>query len=262
MSRALCAGVVLLMLALAAVEALGQSVASALRVDGQFDNHSWERADVVRGFVQRDPREGAPATFPTEVRVVYDASNVYVAVRAFDPEPSRLVGFLTRRDARTSSDWIRVLIDSYHDRRTAYEFAVNPAGVKQDVYWFNDANADDSWDAIWEVVVTHDPDGWRAEFQIPFSQLRFGATHDGPLGFAVVREVARLNEITTWPLLPRSASGYVSSFGELTGVSVPADVKRLELVPYSVVQVVTEPREAGNPLQNTVDPGRRRSAST
>ena len=33
------------------------------------------------------------------------------------------------------SDWIRVLVDSYHDRRTAYEFAVNPLGVKQDRYW-------------------------------------------------------------------------------------------------------------------------------
>ena len=243
------------MLACAAAQAFGQSVASALRVDGQFDSRAWEQAEIVRGFVQRDPREGAPATFPTEVRVVYDTANVYVAVRAFDPEPSRLVGFLTRRDARTSSDWIRVLIDSYHDRRTAYEFAVNPAGVKQDVYWFNDGNADDSWDAIWDVAVLHDADGWRAEFRIPFSQLRFSAAHDGPLGFAVVREVARLNEISTWPLLARSASGYVSNFGELTGILVPGAIKRLELVPYAVAQVVTEPREAGNPLQNATDPG-------
>ena len=255
MVRARFAGCVGMIIACIAVPALAQSTASAHRIDGTFSDVAWGNASVVRGFVQRDPREGAPPTLPTEVRIVYDTANVYVSVRAFDPEPSRLVGFLTRRDARTSSDWIRVLIDSYHDRRTAYEFAVNPAGVKQDVYWYNDSSFDDSWDAIWDVVVSRDAEGWGAEFRIPFSQLRFSTTADGPLGFAVVREVARLNEISTWPLLPRSASGWVSSFGELTGVTVPGAIKRLELVPYAVAQVVTEPREAGNPLQNTVDPG-------
>ena len=234
---------------------LTEEVASALRIDGQFDDRAWDGAAVITEFVQRDPREGAPATFPTEVRVAYDRANIYIAARAFDPEPARLVGFLTRRDADSSSDWIRILIDSYHDRRTAYEFSVNVAGVKQDQYWFNDGSSDDSWDAVWDVVVTRDGEGWRAEFRIPFSQLRFGAARTGPLGFAVVREVARLNEISTWPLLARSANGYVSNFGELTGVAVPGASKRLELVPYTVAQIQTEPRERGNPLQNTFDPG-------
>ena len=196
--------------------ALAQSTASAHRIDGTFSNLAWEGAAVVRGFVQRDPREGAPATLPTEVRIVYDTANVYVAVRAFDPEPSRLVGFLTRRDARTSSDWIRVLIDSYHDRRTAYEFAVNPAGVKQDVYWYNDATSDDSWDAIWDVVVSQDTEGWRAEFRIPFSQLRFAPRR-------MLRSASRF--VPRSPGSTRSPHGrschagqrVVSSFGELTG---------------------------------------------
>ena len=45
------------------------------------------------------------------------------------------------------------------------------------------------------------------------------ATGDGRLGFAVMRNVARLNETATWPLLSKNASGFVSSFGELTGVT-------------------------------------------
>ena len=167
---------------------------------------------------------------------MYDDSTIYVAVRAFDPEPSRIIGFLTRRDVGSSSDWIRVLIDSYRDRRTAYEFAVNPVGVKRDIYWYNDTNSDDSWDAVWDVVIARDPEGWRAEFRIPMSQLRFRSDGDGHLGFAVVREVARLNETTTWPLLAKSASGYVSSFGELTGVAVNRASKRLEVVPYAVAE--------------------------
>jgi hypothetical protein len=180
---------------------------------------------------------------------------LYVGVRAFDPEPARIAGFLTRRDEGSASDWIRVLVDSYHDRRTAFEFAVNPQGVKQDTYWFNDTNADQSWDAVWEVMVSRDAEGWRAEFHIPFSQLRFSRETNGRIGFAVMREVARLRETSTWPLLARSASGFVSSFGELTGLTGHRSQKRLELVPYTVSQVMTSPGEEGNPLQNTVDPG-------
>ena len=58
-------------------------------------------------------------------------------------------------------------------------------------------------------------DDWRAEFSIPFSQLRFPAVGTGTFGFAVSRKIAHENETSTWPLLARSASGYVSSFGEL-----------------------------------------------
>jgi hypothetical protein len=228
---------------------------TAIRVDGRLDDAVWRTATPVTVFVQREPREGAPATFPTEARVAFDASGIYVAVRAFDPEPDKIIGFLTRRDMWSSSDWIRVLIDSYHDRRTAYEFAVNAAGVKRDAYWFNDNNSDDSWDAVWEVAVSRDAQGWRAEFHIPFSQLRFSHHDDDRVGFAVVRDVARLNETSTWPLLAKSASGYVSSFGELTGLAGARSLKRLELVPYTVAQVATVPAEKGNPLQNTVDPG-------
>ncbi len=77
-------------------------------------------------------------------------------VRAWDTDADKIVGYLTRRDGDSPSDWIHVMIDSYHDRRTAYEFAVNPAGVKADAYWFSDWNRDSSWDAVWDVSVSRD----------------------------------------------------------------------------------------------------------
>ena len=61
-----------------------------------------------------------------------------------------------------------MLIDSYQDKRTAYEFAVNPSGVKLDRYWYNDNNRDDSWDAVWDVSVSRDAQGWRNVFLSPF----------------------------------------------------------------------------------------------
>jgi hypothetical protein len=230
-------------------------VSMAVVLDGELNDEAWTKAVPVTTFVQRDPLEGASPTFKTEARVVYDASAIYVAVRAFDAEPTRIKGYLTRRDAGSSSDWIQVFIDSYHDKRTAYQFNVNPLGVKQDSYWFNDTNNDDSWDAVWDVVVRRNAEGWQAEFRIPFSQLRFSGKGDGQLGFAIVRQVARLNETSTWPLLSKNASGWVSSFGTLSGVNIGGASKRLELLPYTVAEVLTEPRQPGNPLQNTPDPG-------
>jgi hypothetical protein len=221
---------------------------TAFRVNnGELSDQIWGLATAVDAFLQRDPEEGGKPSQRTEFRVAYDATTLYVKVRAYDNEASRIRGYLTRRDVDSPSDWIRVLIDSYHDRRTAYEFAVNPAGVKADRYWYNDNSRDDSWDAVWDVKVSTDEAGWTAEFRIPFSQLRFNPKSSSTFGFAVARTVARLNETSTWPLLARSANGYVSSFGDLGGLSMAASPKRLELVPYTVADLTRQDPD-GNPL--------------
>ncbi len=226
---------------------------TAVRVNGTLGDALWLSAAPTTDFVQREPHEGVAPSQRTEFRVAYDASTVYVKVRAFDTEASKIVGYLTRRDADSPSDWIRVFIDSYHDHRSAYEFAVNPVGVKFDRYWFNDNNNDDSWDAVWDVNVSRDAQGWSAEFRIPFSQLRFAPGESQTVGFAVIRQIGRLNESATWPLLSRSANGFVSSFGELSGLSVSAAPKRLELAPYTVANVTTQPT-SGNPLVKSAAP--------
>src|SRR5437867_1555625 len=156
--------------------ALGEEIPAAV----------WLGAEPTVEFIQREPQEGAAPSQRTEFRVAYDSTTLHVKVRAFDTEPDKIVTYLTRRDDTSPCDWLRVFIDSYHDRRTAYEFAVNPSGVKQDRYWFNDSDRDGSWDAVWYVSVTRDRDGWMAEFHIPFSQMRFTPGPSATFGLAVV----------------------------------------------------------------------------
>jgi hypothetical protein len=228
--------------------------ATAVRAGGDLSDAFWQTATPIDAFVQREPREGAAPSQRTEFRVAYDATTLVVKVRAYDTDPDKIVTYLTRRDLDSPGDWIHVFVDSYHDRRTSYEFAVNPSGVKVDTYWFNDGNRDDSWDAVWDVSVSRDRQGWSAEFRIPFSQLRFTPSESSTFGFAVVRQIGRLNETATWPLLPRSASGFVSSFGDLGGLSMGASPKRLELVPYAVADL-TRQRPDGNPLLKSSTPG-------
>lgn len=243
----------------AAVSSAGRSLeavavpvtSSPVRVDGDLSDPVWQTTRPVDGFLQREPDEGAPTMHTTEVRVAFDEDALYVAIQAHDPEPDEVIGHLTRRDDMSPSDWISILIDSFSDNRTAYEFGVNAAGVKFDRYWYDDTSSDQGWDAVWEVATRRTVDGWQAEFRIGFSQLRFRSSDPGALGFAVIRTVAHLNETSTWPLLARSASGFVSSFGELRGLAVGERKRALEVVPYAVAQMATAPVEAGNPFQSS-----------
>lgn len=237
------------------IDAVEVPAALAVAVDGAVTEAAWEKATPVTDFVQRDPKEGGVPSQRTEVRVLYDRTYLYVAVRALDTAPTSIVGIRTRRDLASPSDWIRVIVDSYRDRRTAYEFAVNPAGVKQDTYHFADGNSDRSWDAVWDVAVARGPEGWTAEFRIPFSQLRFEPGKTGTFGFAVIREIGRLNETSTWPLIAKSRQGFVSQFGELRGLALARSLKRLELMPYGVAQAQTADVEPGNPFASSPDPG-------
>jgi hypothetical protein len=239
----------------AAVAVAAQAIPATgpIVLDGKLSEPVWEQAATISEFVQREPAEGSAPNQLTDARIAFDADALYVAVRAHDVQADGIVGILTRRDQRSPSDWIRVVVDSYHDRRSAYEFGVNPVGVKTDRYYFNDGNSDDSWDAVWDVEVARDSGGWTAEFRIPFSQLRFNNTDGGPIGFAVIREIGRLAETSTWPLLSRNATGFVSQFAEVRGLRMSGAPKKLEVLPYALGSFAKRPA-AENPLVKSNDP--------
>ncbi|HSG82184.1 MAG TPA: DUF5916 domain-containing protein [Gemmatimonadota bacterium] len=219
-------------------------------IDGRLDEAAWALADAIGGFTQRDPDEGEPATERTEAWVLYDDGALYVGVRAYDSEPDKIVGQLTRRDQYSSSDWIIISIDSYYDRRTAFEFRVNPAGVERDSYRFDDTNSDDSWNAVWDVKTSVDEQGWVAEFRIPLSQLRFSRSPEQVWGFNITRTIQRKNETDMWKPISKDAAGWVSEYGDLAGLNGIQPKRRLEILPYVVAQQGFTPKVDGNPFQD------------
>jgi hypothetical protein len=214
-------------------------------IDGRDDDAAWESASPIIRFRVYDPTEDAEPSMRTEARIVYDDRNVYVFVRAFDPHPDSIISLLSRRDLRTASDQIKVMIDSYHDRRTGYEFAVNPAGVKRDYYTYDDSQEDVSWDAVWSVATRIDSLGWAAEFSIPLSQLRYPSAPSHTFGVMIMRDIARVNERDTWPLLRRSKAGIASQFADVGGfVGLPSP-RRLEVSPYVLTKNASAVRADG-----------------
>jgi hypothetical protein len=214
-------------------------------LDGRTDDPAWRNAPVIDQFLEYEPNEGAEPRFRTEARVTYDDRNLYVLVRMFDPAPDSIVSLLARRDERVPSEQLKLVIDSYHDRRTAYQFAVNPAGVKRDFYVYNDNVEDPSWDAVWDVATVIDSVGWVAEFQIPLSQLRYASRPEHTFGLMIVRDIARTGQRISWPLYHRGQQGYVSQSGTIGGiVGLPAP-RRIEVVPYVVTENRTRPSGDG-----------------
>jgi Domain of unknown function (DUF5916)/Carbohydrate family 9 binding domain-like len=214
-------------------------------IDGRDADVVWSTAPRVSDFRQFAPRIDTTPTFNTDFRVAYDERNLYVFVRAFDPHPDSIMHALTRRDVRGPSDQVIILIDSYDDKRSGFEFAVNPDGVKRDYSMSNDGNEDDSWNGIWDVATRVDSLGWTAEFRIPLSQLRYTKQESHTFGFGVWRDIERLNERISWPLFSPTRNGLASQLGRLSGIAGITTARRMEMTPYVVTKNVQRPVTSG-----------------
>src|SRR5438094_8786789 len=156
-----------------ATSAVAVRAARRVRGDGKDDDPVWSLAPAITAFREFQPKEDGDPRFATEAKVAYDSRNFYVFIRAFDPHPDSILKLLARRDVRAATDQIKIVIDSYHDRRSGFEFAVNPAGVKRDYAVYNENQEDDAWDAVSDLGTQVDSLGWTAEFRVPLSQLRY-----------------------------------------------------------------------------------------
>ena len=223
---------------------------NSIKIDGRLTDGVWQRAPKGDDFIQQQPDEGKSATQKTTIQVAYDSHNLYVGMRAFDAHPDSIFAQLTRRDELSQGDWLGVAIDSYFDHRTAFGFFVNAAGVQMDQLFSNDGmNEDTNWNAVWHVSVHKDSLGWIAEFQIPFSQLRFSGGKSTIWGFQAIRMIYRRNEQDFWTPQPRDAAGFVSNFGELHGLLNLKPPRNLELFPYGMASENLSPKIEGDPFQ-------------
>ncbi len=208
-------------------------------IDGSETDDVWGQAPATSDFREFQPSEGAPPRFRTEFKAAYDDRNLYVFVRSYDAHPDSIMRDLSRRDVRGSSDQIKLMVDSYFDRRNGYSFAVNPVGVKRDYALYNDRDEDGSWDAIWDVATRIDSLGWTAEFRIPFSQMRYANATSHTFGIAIWRDIERYKERTSWPLYRSTMNGLTSQLGRLEGIVGISSPRRLEVTPYTVTKNVS-----------------------
>jgi uncharacterized protein DUF5916/cellulose/xylan binding protein with CBM9 domain len=208
---------------------------STIELDGVIDEPAWRDAPIASQFIQKDPREGQPATQDTEVRVVYDNEAIYFGVFAKDDQPGRIIVNDIKKDFDTEgSDGFRIILDTFHDERNGYQFATNPAGAKWDAQMANEGRENNvSWDGIWDVATRTTETGWVAEIRIPFRTLKFKDEDSQTWGINFERKLRRLAEDSYWAPLPRIYDiQRVSLAGTVEGMQGVRAGKNLRLKPY------------------------------
>ncbi|MDR0231844.1 MAG: carbohydrate binding family 9 domain-containing protein, partial [Dysgonamonadaceae bacterium] len=217
-------------------------------IDGILNDDCWENTGEWLGtFTQQEPNEGQPETEKTYVKILYDNHNIYVAIRAFDSEPDKIVRRLAPRD-QALGDVVEIMFDSYADKRTAFAFGLTAGGTRYDYIVDNFVHLDFTWNPVWEGKVSHDDRGWFAEFRIPLSQLRYSDRNtEQEWGVQAFRFIARKNEASFLRPIPLLNKGFVFSFGTLTGISNLPKSRRIEISPYTSVQYSKSEKEPGNP---------------
>lgn len=214
-------------------------------LDGRLDDPAWRNAELAGGFRQWDPNRGEEASEQTTFRIVYDDEAIYFAIACLESNPEDVRSQLCRRDNMIGSDVVSVYLDTYHDYGTGYNFRVNPHGVQRDVYVFDDGNMDPDWDAVWEAETSSDENGWYAEIRIPFASVRYSNGREMTWGCNIYRYMHARGEDTSWVNWDREVSGFVSRFGEITGLRDIPSARQLEFLPY-VVHRTTDPSAVGD----------------
>ena len=216
-------------------------------IDGHLNDTCWHTGTWAGDFTQWIPNEGAKATQPTEMKVLYDDDNIYVAIRAYDSEPSKIQRRAGRRD-EFQGDVVGVGFDSYHDQRTGFEFHITAYGQKIDDILTNPCNPDFNWNAVWTGKVGMEDSAWVAEMEIPLSQLRYSNKTEQVWGMHCWRWINRLQEESDWEVQSSTGPGALYLFGELHGISGLKKSRRFEMMPYAVGKLQTGEKQPGNPF--------------
>jgi len=205
-----------------------------IHVDGKLDEAAWQVPPTFTLDYETYPGDNVAPPVRTEVWITYDAHDLYVGVRAHDPEPAKIRAHLRDRDNAFQDDFVGVVLDTFNDERRAFELFVNPLGVQMDLSQSDvTGNEDESWDTLWDSSGRLTGEGYEVEMAIPFSSLRF-ARGSGPKTWGI-------DSVRIWPrdqrvriglnALPRGRNCYLCYTAKLHGFEGITPGRNIELDP-------------------------------
>ncbi len=207
-------------------------IESNIKVDGELDEDAWKNADIATGFTQYEPYNGRKASQRSKIKVLYDNRGIYIGAMLYDTAPDSILTELGLRDSRhLNADEFSVDLIPYNDGQNAFEFKLSASGVQSDTKYSSGFH-DHNWDAVWKSAVSITDSGWIAEFEIPYSALRFPKEEVQTWGLNFWRGIRRYREWTTWNYVDNKMDAVLLQSGELTGLKDLKPPLRLSFVPY------------------------------
>ncbi|MFZ1787341.1 MAG: DUF5916 domain-containing protein [Saprospiraceae bacterium] len=226
---------------------------ATIKVDGIIDEEAWNLVEWQGDFTVNRPNEGAKPSQASHFKIMYDEHYIYAALFCEDTAPDSIINRMSRRDG-FPGDWITLMVDSYHDLRTAFSFTLSASGVRSEEMASNNGNNwDENWNPIWHAKTSITDKGWYGEMKIPFSQLRFGKEQANIWGLQVMRNVFRNQERSIWQVIPQKSGVWVSGFGEIHGIKDIQPRRQVEVAPYVVAKVDTYEGIENNPFATGLD---------
>lgn len=216
------------------------SISTPPVIDGDLSDAVWQQAASIDNFRQTQPVLNADPSERTVAWFAYDADNIYVAIRAYDSDPSAVVSNELRRDGELDgNDQVQVYFDTFADRRNAFFFATNASGALVDGKIENNETFNSQWNGIWDSKSRLDAEGWTVEMVIPVKTLSFDPDKD-QWGLEVVRRIRRKNERVRWANISQNRNDvYVAAYGNMNGITGLRQGMGLEFVPTFALQTTT-----------------------
>jgi len=228
-------------------------ISQTINLDGNLTESVWLKGKQISNFTQRELNEGKLATERTKVTILFDDKNLYIGVWCYDENPGKIVAEKMKRDFNYSTeDNIKIIIDTYNDKRNGYLFVTNPNGARFDALVLdNGKSVNSAWDGVWNVKTKITAKGWFAEFEIPFSTLKFSTKDNLVWGINFERNIRRKREQDLWQGWSRNYNiEQVSRAGKLIGIKGISEVTLVELKPYGIAGIEKKEKTGSNFTSN------------
>ena len=200
-------------------------------IDGKLDDSVWQTAAVLKDFYQITPGDNTAPSKPTEVLIGYDPKFLYIAFRAFD-EPDKIRSTIAKRDNIWQDDYVGFYLDTFNDKRKAFEMFFNPLGIQGDGVLTEGRGEDMSVDILMDSKGVITDNGYIVEIAIPFKSIRYEAGKGKLWGAHFFRRIQRFErELDSWMPFSRSISGNLNQAGHLTGLEGILAERTIELIP-------------------------------
>ena len=206
-------------------------------IDGNLDDIGWVGAARAINFTQAEPVDMVKPQVNTTAMITYDDDNLYIAVIAFDEDPSSIRSSLRDRDKIFSDDIVGFQLDTYGDASWAYQIFANPNGIQGDLRWTRE-DVDASFDIIYNSKGIITPTGYQVEFSIPFASLRFPdrKIQEWKITFWRVRPRENFEEYS-WAAISKNDPCLACQFGSLSGIKDIVPGRSIEILPsYNAIQ--------------------------
>ncbi|MDB5230943.1 MAG: carbohydrate binding family 9 protein [Chitinophagaceae bacterium] len=215
---------------------------SVITIDGVMNEAAWSSADAATNFFMVLPMDTSKAKIPTEIRMTYDANNLYIIAICYLPKPGPYTVESLRRDfAFGKNDNFIFFIDPFDDRTNGFTFGANAAGAQWDGTLFEGGSADLSWNGKWVSAVKNYPDKYIFEAAIPFKTIRYkkGITNWG-INFS--RNDINVPEKSAWAPVPRQfPTASLAYTGTLVWDEPPPDPGfNVSLIPYALAGITKD----------------------